>query len=520
MNCYKCRAKVRENVCFCPECGAALQITEGLIRKAAEKDAEAVEQLFYMTREQVYFTVRTAVWDENTACILLQESYIRAFKSLSQQKQPSGFLRWIKKIANQTAIEHLQKTQPDIFRAFGGAQERAMDFSEDRAVDLPEVVLELERTETVLDEILAALPSGLRVLAGLYYGQQLSANEIAELLRSSENAVTAGLNKVKEAVRSSVAMAVRHGAQTMDLAPTAYLMWLYQCLKVSCAACIPEVILHDIQKKVAGNKGKKAAKAVGAAAMAVAGESVGEVAKEGLKATITKVIAGLTATAVIGGGTGAAVHTYNENRTEKQQVAVMQEVKTEESAVSEAAHLQTKESAVQKAAHFVGDFSEVDAGSKKEIHHYLEEKYQETLENALYINIKSESTDLSLPKGYVDSISDAVIGTEGYFAKEAGAVGETGNILLVPCFITLNDVYGIDGDGSVSYTTYEDLSGMMKLFNLYVDEEGKISFEEYVEFIGFYAEEEQLTKEWIEPLESRYRIEPVELGSMEAQSQE
>ena len=67
----------------------------------------------------------------------------------------------------------------------------------------------------------------------------------------------------------------------------------------------------------------------------MAGESVGEVAKEGLKATITKIIAGLTATAVIGGGTGAAVHTYNENKAEAQRTEVVEELQAETAALAQ-----------------------------------------------------------------------------------------------------------------------------------------------------------------------------------------
>ena len=165
--------------------------------------------------------------------------------------------------------------------------------------------------------------------AGLYYGQRMSINEIAEIFTVSEDAVREKLSEM----RKQLAMCVEAGgrAKTMDLAMPEYLMWLYTGLKAHSAECMSEVILHDVQKKAGDKKGKKAAKAVGGAAMAVAGESVGEVAKEGLKATITRIIAGLTATAVIGGGTGAAVKTYQENKAEEKLsgVQIQQDISTE-----------------------------------------------------------------------------------------------------------------------------------------------------------------------------------------------
>lgn len=563
MKCYKCKNDLKENTQFCSCCGAAQQITESLLHKAVQKDAGALEQLFFMTRESVYFTVRTMIWEENKTFDLVQEVYIRAFKSLSQLKNPAGFPRWIRHMASGAAVDLLKKEQPRLFAASEEDTDGAEKFVDDRLLEksmddrnkgvpeksadggMSEKALTPEAVESRLDLILAELPARQRLLAGLFYGQRLSTNEITEMLAISEKTVKADLCQAKEILAHSLSKAGLNEGQ--GLTPTGYLMWLYQCLKEYGAEYASDVMLHEILKKTAGNKGAKAAKAVGAAAVAMAGESVGEVAKEGLKATITKIIAGLTATAVIGGGTGAAVHTYNESKAEAQRTEVVQEMQAETAALTQeqqnaaadaqqdtqqeisaeqqgtaqenadiaqpgAAEQETSSAAAGDAEeHLLADFSEMDAQTMQEIEQYLNAFWQDRLAGTTGISLKDGKEDRSFPKSAISDISDLQIGTEGYFAKEVGIEGDEGNILFVPCTLTLYDVQVTGDDGSTKNVTYEDMAGVFRLTNLLMEEDGTLVFDEYVDFYGFYGTWEQLAEDWIEPLENRYRIETVDL---------
>ena len=42
MKCYKCKNELKENVQFCPFCGAQQQFDAALIEKAIRKDSEAL----------------------------------------------------------------------------------------------------------------------------------------------------------------------------------------------------------------------------------------------------------------------------------------------------------------------------------------------------------------------------------------------------------------------------------------------------------------------------------------------
>ena len=153
----------------------------------------------------------------------------------------------------------------------------------------------------------------------------------------------------------------------------------------------------------------------------------------------------------------------------------------------------------------------MDAGTMQEIEQYLDEFWQDRLASTTGISLKDGKEDRSFPKSAISDISDLQIGTEGYFAKEIGIEGDEGNILFVPCSLTLYDVQVTGDDGRTENVTYEDMAGVFRLTNLLMEEDGTLVFDEYVDFYGFYGTWEQLAEDWIEPLENRYRIEAVDL---------
>lgn len=519
MKCYKCKTECMENSQFCPSCGAALQITQEVIQKAVGKEALAVEQLFYMSREQIYYAVRTIIWDEEAAFLVVEDSYVKAVKTLRQLKNPAAFVNWMKKIALDNAVQWIKNTYPDVWirKAAADAEPQIPD---NTIQTVPPLFLSWEQTKKQLDMVLKALPVLQRTVSGMYYGQQMSTNEISELTGISEDAVKECLQQAQENIRKYVPKAMESG-DGQERTPEEYLMCLYACLLEYCGELASEVLLQGIQKKTVGKRGRKAAKAVGVAAMAVAGESVGEVAKEGIKATITKLIAGLTATAVIGGGTGAAVLKLQENKTDDAAAPVIQQqvqTQTEAAAIEEMAETEEAQDSLQQAgttensgiaetvSHLLTDFSEIEAEGHSRILSELEEIYRNNMQQYSLIDLNDGENRYSFPMEMISAVSDLRIGKEGYFAKE---MGHEGNIWFVPCYATLEDVVFYGTDGSTDFITYEDAVGFLRVSNLVLEEDGEILYDDFVDFTGFYTSADLLYHETVEMYAGGYRIDTV-----------
>jgi RNA polymerase sigma-70 factor (ECF subfamily) len=89
---------------------------EGLVRRAREGDRGAFEELVRRTTRLVYSRLYLETGDPNQAEDLVQETFLRAFRSIRQVTDPKGFRSWLLTIAQSVAIDSFRR---------GSAQRRA-----------------------------------------------------------------------------------------------------------------------------------------------------------------------------------------------------------------------------------------------------------------------------------------------------------------------------------------------------------------------------------------------------------
>ena len=502
MKCYKCNADIQENIHFCPVCGAQQQITEALIQRAMCKESEAIEQLFFMTGREICFHVRTMVWDEDAAFGLVQDSYVKGFRSLDKLNHPAAFTRMMKKTATAECLEYLKKN--GVLQALAALQ-TTEELTDDRICGEVDLSLSEEQIAYALDEYMRSMPAWQQLLTGLYYGQQLSISQISEMLKISEGMVRNGLVQTRQSIRTCFEDMARKGRQPSVPGAAEHLMQLYMKFKDVIFLGIAELLLAGIRKKTAENRSKRAARAVGAAAMTVAGESVGEVAKEGLKATIAKIVAGLTATAVIGGGTGVMLGLSDNAGTEQAAVSQPGTVQVMVEQTEEAVEEEGKEELIAETVEeeLIAETEAMAAVLLAQ----LEQEYLEKVEDFLTVDLQDGENNRSFPKSMIGSVSEMQISSQAYLAKE---ISSRSNMLFVPCYISLEDVALYDENGALFYQDYEDLTGVLKLTNLKV-EDNTVVYDKFVDFYGFFTTQELMEETWIEPLKSSWRIESVTL---------
>ena len=67
----------------------------GLTQRAREGDRSAFEELVRRTSRMVYARLYLETGDPHLAEDLVQETYLRAFRSLAQITNPAGFRAWL-----------------------------------------------------------------------------------------------------------------------------------------------------------------------------------------------------------------------------------------------------------------------------------------------------------------------------------------------------------------------------------------------------------------------------------------
>ena len=314
MTCYQCGTELPAETEHCPVCGKNQIFTPRLLQAAMDGDQEAIERLYNRTYNAVYQTVKSMIRDEDTVLDIVQDSYVRGFQNLDRLREPGNFPAWMKRIATNTTKNWLKRKKPVLFTELENDDgEMMMDFEDDRTDNLPEAVMDQKETTRLVNEILDSLSDEQRLVVGMFYYQQLSVKQIAEVLDCSENTVKSRLNYARKKIKVQVEDLERHGTKLYSMAPIPFFLWLLRGIKEQGMEMPNLSVLDVVHNQCANlptggggtaarpNKARarpahsaRTAEKAGTASAKVAAKTAG-------KALAAKVVAGVAAVAVLGG---------------------------------------------------------------------------------------------------------------------------------------------------------------------------------------------------------------------------
>lgn len=319
MKCFQCGRNINDTVSFCPYCGTSQVFTHDMIQKAINGDQEVITELYNRTYNNVYHTIKAMVKDEDTVLDILQDSYIKGFQSLEQLDKPENYRAWMKRIAANKTKDWLKRKKPVLFSELADEDSgEELEFEDTRVQNLPEQVIEQQETARLVNEILDTLSEEQRLVIGMFYYEQMSVKEIAEIVGCSENTVKSRLNYGRKKIEVQVRELEKKGTKLYGLAPIPFLLLLFRNMDVQAAEIPSDSVLWAIEKEC-----------VHTSAMAggtVAAET-GSKAVAGLvgKSVAAKAIIAILTVAVVGGGI-AAVATRNNAQDKKEDVIVSESV--------------------------------------------------------------------------------------------------------------------------------------------------------------------------------------------------
>lgn len=135
-----------------------------------------------------------------------QEAFIRAYVNIKSFNQDLKFSTWLFRIATNLCIDRIRKKKPDYYldAEVSGTDGLTMYSQLSSNAPLPENELEsLELQETVQKEILK-LPEKYRSVIVLKYIEELSLNEISEILDMPLGTVKTRIHRGREALRQQL----------------------------------------------------------------------------------------------------------------------------------------------------------------------------------------------------------------------------------------------------------------------------------------------------------------------------
>ena len=161
-----------------------------VVESCQQGDREAFRLLFETHKDKVYsIALYFFGGDEALAGDITQQVFLKLFTRISQFRHQSEFTTWLYRLTTNTCIDEQRKR-----RRFSPLPDT---LAEPRAHALPAAearFMRLEVADTVRDAI-ATLKPKLRIAILLKYFEELSYEEIAEVLNCSKGTVASRLNR-------------------------------------------------------------------------------------------------------------------------------------------------------------------------------------------------------------------------------------------------------------------------------------------------------------------------------------
>lgn len=171
-----------------------------LVESAQHGDHPAFEELVRRTHADTFALARRLVSDEDDARDVVQETYLRAFRSIKKFRGDAQFTTWLYRITANCASTHL------------GRRRRHRHDALDKEVAVPDLhpdhdpalVADASLLRDRLESAIAELPPRLRAVVVLRDIYDLNHAEIADELGISESAAKVRLHRARRKLRTEV----------------------------------------------------------------------------------------------------------------------------------------------------------------------------------------------------------------------------------------------------------------------------------------------------------------------------
>lgn len=314
------------------------------VRLAGEGKEEGFNFLYQQTYQKSYYVALKYMKQEEAAADVVQEAYIKAFSSLEQLRDAEKFTGWLSKIVATKALDELRKKKEILFSQLQTDNEEiGMEelLADERTDTRPELELDKEETSRLVQEMIDSLSDEQRVCIMMFYIEQLSVKDIAQVLEVSENTVKSRLKYGRKNIEEKVLELEKKGTKLYGIAPFPF--FLYLLLRDSMSAQAAQIPLSSVLKaQAAPGSGTGAGKII--ASKTAAG-------------TMKKAVIGMLAGLAVCGGAAAILHSVTDGNGDVQETvneaALEEEQKIKQDEVletAEASQTEIREEAEQQEA--------------------------------------------------------------------------------------------------------------------------------------------------------------------------
>jgi RNA polymerase sigma-70 factor (ECF subfamily) len=176
------------------------QIDYALVQRAIGGDQAAFKTLFDKYKQPLYFHILKLVKDREIIEDLLQEIFLKAFDNISSFNPDYAFSTWLYRITTNHSIDYLRKKKLKTFSIHDPIRTKDGEMSielEDEGRSTDDLIVRKQRSQ-ILREALDSLPEKYREIIKMRHVEELSYQEIADILDLPLGTVKAHIFRARE----------------------------------------------------------------------------------------------------------------------------------------------------------------------------------------------------------------------------------------------------------------------------------------------------------------------------------
>lgn len=176
------------------------QVDYALVQRAIGGDQAAFKTLFDKYKQPLYFHILKLVKDREIIEDLLQEIFLKAFDNIASFNPDYAFSTWLYRITTNHSIDYLRKKKLKTFSIHDPIRTKDGEMSielEDEGRSTDDLIVRKQRSQ-ILREALDSLPDKYRDIIKMRHVEELSYQEIADILDLPLGTVKAHIFRARE----------------------------------------------------------------------------------------------------------------------------------------------------------------------------------------------------------------------------------------------------------------------------------------------------------------------------------
>jgi RNA polymerase sigma factor (sigma-70 family) len=185
------------------------------VMAATAGDRSAFERLITQCRQTVTGIALAIVKDLDASEEVAQEVFIYIWQQLDTLREPASFLPWVRQMTRHRSYNYLRDNKVKQ-KVLGEEAESLLENFADPAASMQDL-LEREQQQIIMQDFISQLPEDSREIVLLYYREEQSSQQVADLLGLSDANVRKRLSRVREQLKDS--LLTRYGQLILSTAP-------------------------------------------------------------------------------------------------------------------------------------------------------------------------------------------------------------------------------------------------------------------------------------------------------------